>query len=119
MDDRGKKEAEMINATGHKVIKYVCGVISPELHTPNPRWLKSYHPETWSEAKRFFDLPDYLVYRATGRDVRSVCTTVCKGQSFGPKGARKRRKAAGGATSNLHKFGMKILNRENILKLDK
>src|SRR5690625_5956474 len=78
MDHREKKEAEMINATGHKVLKYVGGVISPEMQTPKLRWLKSYHPETWSEAKRFFDLPDYLVYRATCRHVRSVCTTVCK-----------------------------------------
>jgi FGGY-family pentulose kinase len=35
-------------------------------------------PETWRKAAFFFDLPDYLVYRATGLDVRSACTTTCQ-----------------------------------------
>lgn len=78
MDHRAKKEAEVINQTDHDVLKYVGGVISPEMQTPKLLWLKRHHSETWNQAKRFFDLPDYLVYRATGQDVRSVCTTVCK-----------------------------------------
>lgn len=78
MDHRAKKEAELINATGHRVLKYVGGVISPEMQTPKLLWLKKYHPDTWNRAAHFFDLPDYLVYRATGKDTRSLCTTVCK-----------------------------------------
>jgi ribulose kinase len=35
-------------------------------------------PDTWKRAARFFDLPDFLSYRATGVDTRSMCTTVCK-----------------------------------------
>lgn len=78
MDHRAKKEAEIINSTEHEVLTYVGGVISPEMQTPKLLWLKKFHPDTWSKSTRFFDLPDYLVYRATGEDVRSVCTTVCK-----------------------------------------
>lgn len=78
MDHRAKKEAEEINATKHNVLSYVGGVISPEMQTPKLLWLKRYHPNTWKNAARFFDLPDYLVYRATGEEVRSACSTVCK-----------------------------------------
>lgn len=78
MDHRAKAEAEEINQKGHEVLKYVGGVISPEMQTPKLLWLKKIMPSTWDEATHFFDLPDYLVYRATGEDVRSACTTTCK-----------------------------------------
>lgn len=78
MDHRAKGEAEEINQKGHEVLKYVGGVISPEMQTPKLLWLKRNMPETWGKATLFFDLPDYLVYRATGEDVRSACTTTCK-----------------------------------------
>jgi FGGY-family pentulose kinase len=78
MDHRAKKEAEEINQAGHKVLDYVGGVISPEMETPKLLWLKRNMPETWNKAALFFDLPDYLVYRATGEDIRSACTTTCK-----------------------------------------
>lgn len=35
-------------------------------------------PNTWEKATHFFDLPDYLVFRATCEDVRSACTITCK-----------------------------------------
>lgn len=78
MDHRAKKEASEINETGHEVLKYVGGVISPEMQTPKLLWLKRNMPDTWEKAASFFDLPDYLVYRATDQNVRSACTTTCK-----------------------------------------
>jgi FGGY-family pentulose kinase len=78
MDHRAKNEAEEINQTGHKVLDYVGGIISPEMETPKLLWLKRHMPDAWKKAALFFDLPDYLVYRATGEDVRSACTTTCK-----------------------------------------
>lgn len=78
MDHRAKKEAEEINQTGHDVLKYVGGVISPEMQTPKLLWLKRHMPQTWQKAAKFFDLPDFLVFKATGEDVRSACTTTCK-----------------------------------------
>ena len=78
MDHRAKGEAEEINRKGHEVLKYVGGVISPEMQTPKLLWLKRNLPDTWEKAAHFFDLPDYLVFKATGEDVRSVCTTTCK-----------------------------------------
>lgn len=78
MDHRAIPQAERINAGGHKVLDYVGGVISPEMETPKLLWLKEHGPETWRRAARFFDLPDFLTWRATGEDSRSLCSTVCK-----------------------------------------
>ncbi len=78
MDHRAIKQAERINTTDHEALKFVGGTISPEMETPKLLWLKEHMPETWRRAARFFDLPDFLVYRATGVDTRSLCSTVCK-----------------------------------------
>lgn len=78
MDHRAVQEAEEINAGGYEVLKYVGGVISPEMETPKLLWLKRHMPETYRRAHKFFDLADYLVYQSSGVDVRSLCTTVCK-----------------------------------------
>ncbi|TET36512.1 MAG: ribulokinase [Planctomycetota bacterium] len=78
MDHRAIEQAERINVFGHEVLKYVGGTISPEMETPKLLWLKENMPDTWKRTARFFDLPDFLTYRATGEDVRSLCSTVCK-----------------------------------------
>lgn len=78
MDHRAIPQAARINAGGHKVLDYVGGVISPEMETPKLVWLKEHLPETWKRTVRFFDLPDFLTYRASGVDSRSLCSTVCK-----------------------------------------
>jgi len=78
MDHRAIKEAELINSKKHKVLDFVGGIISPEMETPKLLWLKNNLNESWNNTARFFDLPDFLVYRATGSDTRSLCSTVCK-----------------------------------------
>lgn len=86
MDHRATAQAARINESGHEVLRYVGGVVSPEMQTPKLLWLKERLPETWRRARRFLDLPDFLVYRATGVDVRSLCTTVCKWTYLGHDG---------------------------------
>jgi len=78
MDHRAIPQADRINRLGHGVLRYVGGAISPEMQTPKLLWLKENLPAAWKRAARFLDLPDYLTYRATGDDTRSLCTTVCK-----------------------------------------
>lgn len=77
-DHRAMKEANDINAGQYDVLRYVGGTISPEMETPKLLWLKRNMPETFARAGYFFDLPDYLTWRATGADSRSCCSTVCK-----------------------------------------
>ena len=78
MDHRAVGDAAEINATKHRVLDYVGGVISPEMQTPKLRWLKRELPKTWRRTTQWFDLPDFLTWRATGVDDRSLCSTVCK-----------------------------------------
>ncbi len=78
MDHRASAETEQINSRNHEVLKYVGGKISPEMEPPKLMWLKKNLDDTWMRAGKFMDLADYLVYRATGNDFRSLCTTVCK-----------------------------------------
>ena len=78
MDHRAMDQTRRINATGHEVLRYVGGGVSPEMQSPKLLWLKENLPQSWRRAGRFFDLPDFLVYQATHRDVRSLCSTVCK-----------------------------------------
>jgi D-ribulokinase len=78
MDHRALKETDDINATSHPVLSFVGGQISPEMETPKLLWLSRHAPETFAKAGHFFDLPDYLSFRATGDSARSNCTVVCK-----------------------------------------
>lgn len=78
MDHRATDQARRINATGHPVLRYVGGAISPEMETPKLLWLKENHPQTWAAAWQFLDLADFLTWRATGSLARSVCTVTCK-----------------------------------------
>ena len=72
MDHRAITQAERINAMHHRVLDYVGGIISPEMQTPKLLWLKQHMPNTWANAGYYFDLPDFLTWRATGDDTRSL-----------------------------------------------
>jgi FGGY-family pentulose kinase len=89
MDHRAIPEAAAINKTKHPVLRYVGGVISPEMETPKLLWVKKYLPKAWKRTARFFDLPDFLTYRATGDETRSLCSTVCKWTYLGHRGEGK------------------------------
>ncbi|QDL34786.1 FGGY-family carbohydrate kinase [Serratia liquefaciens] len=78
MDHRAITQAERINATKHRVLDFVGGIISPEMQTPKMLWLKQHMPTTWANAGYLFDLPDFLTWRATQDATRSLCSTVCK-----------------------------------------
>ncbi|NQE50093.1 FGGY-family carbohydrate kinase [Herbaspirillum rubrisubalbicans] len=78
MDHRALEQAQRINATAHAVLSYVGGVISPEMETPKLLWLKEHLPEVYHSAAHFFDLTDFLTWKATGSLQRSSCTVTCK-----------------------------------------
>ena len=78
MDHRAIAEAREINETQDDVLRYVGGSISPEMEMPKLLWLKRHIHASFGAAAHFFDLADYLSYRATGSLARSMCTVTCK-----------------------------------------
>ncbi|WP_298958030.1 FGGY-family carbohydrate kinase [uncultured Roseibium sp.] len=77
-DHRAIAEASRIDETGHQRLSISGGKISPEMQLPKLLWIKENLPSIWEAAGHFFDLPDWLTWRATGNLTRSLCSTVCK-----------------------------------------
>ncbi|MCE3544366.1 ribulokinase, partial [Escherichia coli] len=49
-----------------------------EMQTPKLMWLKRHLPNSWDKAGYFFDLADFLSWKASGSLARSQCTITCK-----------------------------------------
>lgn len=78
LDHRALDEAAECTATGHDVLDSIGGVMSPEMEVPKLMWLKRHVPDTWAAAGHFFDLADFLTWKASGSTARSQCTLTCK-----------------------------------------
>jgi D-ribulokinase len=78
MDHRAVEEAAEINRGGHDALRHVGGAISPEMQPPKLMWLARHAPRVFAAAGHFFDLADFLTFRATGSFARSACTVACK-----------------------------------------
>src|SRR5262249_11052105 len=78
MDHRAVEDADRINAGGYDLLRYSGGKISPEMHVAKLAWLARAQPETIAKAGHFFDLTDFLSFRATGSLRRSACPATCK-----------------------------------------
>ncbi|KAF5363911.1 hypothetical protein D9756_000937 [Leucocoprinus leucothites] len=83
-DHRAEKEADLINSTGSVVLDYVGGRMSLEMEVPKILWLNNNMPSERFPNCQFFDLPDFLTYRATKDTTRSCCSVTCK-CSFVPR----------------------------------
>ncbi|XP_070115955.1 FGGY carbohydrate kinase domain-containing protein isoform X4 [Equus przewalskii] len=87
LDHRAVSQVHRINETQHSVLQYVGGVMSVEMQAPKLLWLKENLRETcWDKAGHFFDLPDFLSWKATGVTARSLCSLVCKWTYSAEKG---------------------------------
>lgn len=113
MDHRAIREAEKINATRHPVLRFVGGVISPEMQMPKLLWLKRHMPRAWKRAAKFFDLPDFLTYRATDDETRSLCSLACKWTYLGHRGPD----GAGWERSFFLNAGLEDLAAENFIRI--
>ncbi|XP_034874324.1 FGGY carbohydrate kinase domain-containing protein isoform X5 [Mirounga leonina] len=87
LDHRAVSQVHRINETKHSVLQCVGGVMSVEMQAPKLLWLKENLRETcWDKAGHFFDLPDFLSWKATGVSARSLCSVVCKWTYSAEKG---------------------------------
>lgn len=78
LDHRALEEADECTRTGHDVLHYAGGVMSPEMEVPKLMWLKRHLPQSWARAGQMFDLADFLSWKATGSQARSQSTLTCK-----------------------------------------
>ncbi|XP_055335255.1 FGGY carbohydrate kinase domain-containing protein-like [Paramacrobiotus metropolitanus] len=79
-DHRAKSETDFINEAlqDHIALKFVGGKVSVEMELPKILWIKKYLPNVYQSAEKFMDLCDFLTWKATNSDYRSVCSVVCK-----------------------------------------
>ena len=78
MDHRAYKETDFINSHNFEPLKYVGEKISVEMEIPKILWLKNNLKSSYKRINKFFDLADFLQYKACGSTVRSSCTLACK-----------------------------------------
>ncbi|NLS05349.1 FGGY-family carbohydrate kinase [Rhizobium sp. P32RR-XVIII] len=78
LDHRALKEADFCTATAHAVLEHSGHFMSPEMEMPKLMWLKKQLPGTWMKAGYFFDLADFMTWKATGSLARSRCTLTAK-----------------------------------------
>merc|ERR1712000_32404 len=83
LDHRPEEETDKINATNHKLLKYVGGKMSIEMEIPKALWLKNNMPPELFEKCKFYDLTDALTHLATGNEVAaSAAPSASKGTSL-------------------------------------
>jgi FGGY-family pentulose kinase len=78
LDHRALEEADFCTATGHPVLEHSGHFMSPEMQMPKLMWLKKNLPQSWGKAGYFFDLADFLTWKATGSIARSRSTLTAK-----------------------------------------
>ncbi|MCF3641422.1 FGGY-family carbohydrate kinase [Rhizobium sp. TRM95111] len=78
LDHRALAEADFCTRSGHPVLDHSGKVMSPEMEMPKLMWLKRRCPEQWQKAGYFFDLADFMTWKATGSLSRSRCTITAK-----------------------------------------
>ena len=65
-------------ASIHYMPDRLLSTLGPRPQPPKLTWLKRHLPDSWQRARKAMDLADFMVYMASGNDVRSVCTVGCK-----------------------------------------
>lgn len=114
MDHRAIEETRIVNSYKDSSLKYVGGAVSIEMEIPKILWLKKNMPENKFVHCEFFDLPDFLTYKATGRKARSLCSVVCK-QCFLPPSTEESSK--GWSRSFFEGIGLSQLVNNNFRQL--
>ncbi len=86
MDERAHAEAEEASATGHDVLKYCGGKVSPQWMIPKGRWLEVHEAAAFARARWIVDAVDFFTFRLTGRMTASLNNATAKWNYVGPLG---------------------------------
>lgn len=85
MDHRAVKEAQKITASEDEKLNQAGGVCSPEFSLAKLSWLKQNHPDQYSSAYAFLELPDFLTWKCLESKEyplekfgQSNCSVTCK-----------------------------------------
>ncbi len=86
MDERAHVEAEEVSATGHAVLKYCGGKVSPQWMIPKGRWLERHEANCFGRARWIVDEADFFTFRLTGRMTASLNNATAKWNYVRPLG---------------------------------
>jgi FGGY-family pentulose kinase len=86
MDERAHREADEASATGHEVLKYSGGKISPQWMIPKGRWLEAHEAAVFAKARWIVDEADFFTWRLTGRMTASLNNATAKWNYVRPLG---------------------------------
>jgi len=86
MDERAYVEAEEASATGHAILKYCGGKVSPQWMIPKGRWLERHEPAAFERARWIVDETDFFTFRLTGRMTASLDNVTAKWNYARPLG---------------------------------
>jgi FGGY-family pentulose kinase len=86
MDERAHAEADEASATGHELLRYCGGKVSPQWMIPKGRWLERHEPALFARARWIVDATDFFTFRLTGRMTASLNTATAKWNYVRPLG---------------------------------
>jgi len=86
MDERARVEAEEVSASGHEILKYCGGKVSPQWMIPKGRWLERHEPAVFQRARWIVDEVDFFTFRLTGRMTASLNNATAKWNYARPLG---------------------------------
>jgi FGGY-family pentulose kinase len=86
MDERAHAEAEEASSTGHPILKYCGGKVSPQWMIPKGRWLERHEPARFARACWIVDEADFFTLRFTGRMTASLNNATAKWNYARPLG---------------------------------
>jgi FGGY-family pentulose kinase len=86
MDQRAHREAAEISKSGHPVLRYVSGRVSPEWMLPKALWLKRNEPEVYRRALRVVECTDWMMFQLTGEWTLSLNHVAVKWNYARPDG---------------------------------
>lgn len=86
MDERAHAEADEVSATGHEVLRYCGGKVSPQWMIPKGRWLEAHEPAVFARARWIVDETDFFTLRLTGHMTASLNNATAKWNYVRPLG---------------------------------